>query len=380
MFFLKKLFKMGCGGSIQEISENKTEMPDNDEKRINNEIKFNLLLNLPEIKNKILSDKQIEFFRTYGFIVLKGLIATEKIEKARKAAEVLIQEEFIKQQNNPSSTSGDFPESSRPSWADCKDPDIQALFTEEKNLAILRSLVGPFDFEKHKSNGAYSFAPRFKGNLVDPPGCKNGQKVPDWLKFVNLEEPYDLKSLPNEFTSWSKKMFSAANELSIGFSPCRHGNWQIDGWDIPSIAWFSLIWRCSLTSEPKGNMGNLIVYPGSHYVIGEILKNSGARNTFWYNKNNGERQRPLPTLECPGKADGRPYYLILEPGDIFCGHPFLAIGNGLNITEDTRLRVNCRLLSDNHSICRQSIMFVNGDEMNPGTWVGNLLNLIPGLK
>ena len=149
--------------------------------------------------------------------------------------------------------------------------------------------------------------------------------------------------------------------------------------DVPSIAWFSMIWGCSLTPLPKGNMGNLIVYPGTHYVIANILRDVGAGNSVWSNNKKGEKQRPLPSLNCPGVTDGRPYFLISEPGDVVIAHPFMAYGIGLNITDNPRLAVYCRLHSNNHLKYRKS-MHNGGDEMAAGTWTGDLFNLLPGLQ
>ena len=75
----------------------------------------NLENNNKDDKKRVLSDLQIDFFRIYGFIVLKGLIICEKIEKARKDAEALIQEDIKQQEKESTYIFEKLPESSRPS-------------------------------------------------------------------------------------------------------------------------------------------------------------------------------------------------------------------------------------------------------------------------
>ena len=57
-------------------------------------------------------------------------------------------------------------------------------------------------------------------------------------------------------------------------------------------------------------MGNLIVYPGTHYSIAEILKKTGAKKSFWFDARKGQStpdQKNLPSLAKKGIADGEPY-------------------------------------------------------------------------
>ena len=105
---------------------------------------------------------------------------------------------------------------------------MRDIFTEKKNTEIHTSLVGPYNFESHKGLGSFTFAPRFKGLTHDPPGSKDPQEYPDWLKYMELEEPYNLENLPNEYDSWTRKMFDSADKLGIHFAPCKNGNWHID--------------------------------------------------------------------------------------------------------------------------------------------------------
>lgn len=89
-------------------------------------------------------------------------------------------------------------------------------------------------------------------------------------------------------------------------------------------------------------MGNLIVYPGTHYSIAKILKKTGAKKSFWFDARKGESspdQKQLPSLAKKGIADGEPYEVLGEPGDVVMMHPWLAHGIGLNTTESPRLAV-----------------------------------------
>ena len=50
------------------------------------------------------------------------------------------------------------------------------------------------------------------------------------------------------------------------------------------------IWGCYLSDAPKGDMGNLIVYPGSHLALEEHFHTRGP--DWFYNSQKGEK-RPV---------------------------------------------------------------------------------------
>ena len=77
-------------------------------------------------------------------------------------------------------------------------------------------------------------------------------------------------------------------------------------------------------------------------------------------------------------ADGLPYEVCTEPGDVVLAHPFLAHGIGTNITENPRFAVYCRIHADQHKQYRQQML--QGDAFQPNTWMGDIFNLQPGMK
>jgi len=156
---------------------------------------------------------------------------------------------------------------------------------------------------------------------------------------------------------------------------------KVDGWDTMTIAGFDLIWGTFLSALPRGNLGNLIVYPGSHYSISQFLHKKGARDSIWYDSREGEQQIPtLPSLFSAGVADGRPYEVLAQEGDVIMMHPFLAHGVGTNVSLDPRLAVYCRLQSLQHGDNRQKMHeAVGGDLLGSHIWTGDIFSLQPGI-
>ena len=74
-------------------------------------------------------------------------------------------------------------------------------------------------------------------------------------------------------SDWSKEFIKNGNKLEYNFSPSIDNNWHIDGVAHNKIGIFSLLWGSFINALPKGNMGNLIVIPGSHHVVAKHLRN-----------------------------------------------------------------------------------------------------------
>lgn len=147
-----------------------------------------------------------------------------------------------------------------------------------------------------------------------------------------------------------------------------------------TIAGFDLIWGTFLSPLKRGNLGNLIVYPGSHYCISKLLHMKGARDSVWYDSKKGELPLPtLPSLCSAGVADGRPYEVLVKEGDVILMHPFLAHGVGTNVSLDPRLAVYCRLQSSQHAENRRK-MHEGGDLLAARTWTGDIFSLQPGMS
>lgn len=83
-------------------------------------------------------------------------------------------------------------------------------------------------------------------------------------------------------SNWSKEFLNNAAELGIKLAPVQDKNWHIDGVGYNKVGVFSILWGSYINSLPKGNMGNLIVCPGTHHVIADIFKNKGPY--FYFNE------------------------------------------------------------------------------------------------
>ena len=52
-------------------------------------------------------------------------------------------------------------------------------------------------------------------------------------------------------------------------------NWHIDGHNCNSVSTFNILWGVFINPLKEGGMGNLIVYPGTHHIIANVLKTEG---------------------------------------------------------------------------------------------------------
>ncbi|HSI84628.1 MAG: phytanoyl-CoA dioxygenase family protein [Candidatus Methylacidiphilales bacterium] len=82
------------------------------------------------------------------------------------------------------------------------------------------------------------------------------------------------------------------------------------------------------------NMGNYTVWPGSHHIFAEYLREMGPRTLL-----NG-----FPVLELPA-----PYQITLKAGDIVLSHYLLAHGTAPNISQHIRYACFFRLYREEHA-------------------------------
>jgi hypothetical protein len=337
--------------------------------------------------NLTLSKHQQDFFRHYGFVVIRKVIQPETIASAKKAANAPLEKDAQNDTSLESNTKSlkvfaNLPEGFRPEWANCQDQDLRSLFSDERNMSLCHGLVGDFDFDAHNTVGSYSFAPRFRAWDLHPPQSTQSKKsLSHALRTVCPSYSYDLNDLPSDFDTWSKQFLLSAQGLGMKFSPCEFENWHVDGWDVMNIAGFDLIWGTFLSPLQRGNLGNLIVYPGSHYCISQFLREKGARNSVWYDSRKDEQPlASLPSLYSAGVADGRPYEVLAKEGDVILMHPFLAHGVGTNVSLTPRLAVYCRLQAKTHAEYRRKMHTTGGDLLGARTWTGDIFSLQPGLS
>ena len=329
-----------------------------------------------------LNDHQKEFFRNYGFVVIPNVIPKNIVLAAQKSAHAMLTTDSEKENplDREPKSFANLPERHRRDWINCQDNDLRALFSNNRNMSLCQSILGEFDFSKHNGEGKYIFAPRFRGWDVHPPMSKLSKKsLSHNFRRACPSFSYDLNNLPVDFDSWSRQFLISAECLDMTFAPCEFENWHIDNWDVMSIAGFDLIWGAFFSPLERGNLGNLIVYPGSHHKISQLLCNDGARNSVWYDCRKGEDPLPnLPPLYSAGVSDGRSYEVLAKEGDVILMHPFLAHGEGTNVSRDPRLAVFCRLQSDNHLENREK-MHIDGDLFAPRIWTGDIFSLQVGV-
>ena len=349
-----------------------------------NDINVNLKPLPLSVTKLSLNDHQKQFFQDYGFVIIPNVIPRNIIVSAQRSAQEMLvadaQNDMTLDHESVKSFAN-LPERHRPDWVNCQNEKLRAVFSTERNLSLCRSLIGEFDFQGHKGVGKYVFAPRFCAWDLYPPQSKLSKKVLSHkLRRVCPSFSYDLNDLPVDFDSWSRQFLITAKELGMEFAPCEFENWHVDGWDVMRIASFDVIWGGFLSPLQRGNLGNIIVYPGSHHKISQFLRYEGARNSVWYDTRKGEEPlSTLPSLHSAGVCDGRPYEVLANEGDVVLMHPFLAHGVGTNVTNDPRLTVYCRLKSELHDENRQKMH--NGEDLLAAhTWTGDIFSLQPGLQ
>ena len=198
---------------------------------------------------------------------------------------------------------------------------------------MCKKIVGDFEFKHHDGPGYYTFAPRFHQWQTNPSAAEKE-------KEGSLTEPYDVNNLPKDMSEWSKEFLRNCAKLGVKMAPTIHENWHIDGLDYNKTATFAALWGSYINPLPKGNMGNLLIRPGTHHVLADIHKKRGQ--CFQYDGKK-EKPKPLPELKRENIADGRYYAVCVEAGDIIIAHPWLAHGIGVNMSKDIRLAVYCRM-------------------------------------
>ena len=110
--------------------------------------------------------------------------------------------------------------------------------------------------------------------------------------------------------SWSQEFVRNASELGIGLSASKGDDWHIDGIDKKTVAFFAVLWGSYLNALPKGGMGNLLVYPGTHHSIAHMFRTEGSESFFA----RLDGKKPYETVHClkrAGIADGKPYELLV---------------------------------------------------------------------
>eukprot|EP01064_Diplonema_japonicum_P018468 TRINITY_DN2714_c4_g1_i1.p1 TRINITY_DN2714_c4_g1~~TRINITY_DN2714_c4_g1_i1.p1 ORF type:complete len:453 (+),score=64.17 TRINITY_DN2714_c4_g1_i1:50-1360(+) len=110
-------------------------------------------------------------------------------------------------------------------------------------------------------------------------------------------------------------------------------HWHIDGIDEGLHSSFTLLVGITLTPALNANMGNLLVWPGSHHVLCPLM-----------NKNHYANKALL--ADCPDI--GLPQSVLAQSGDVVFAHQKLAHSGGPNAGHSIRYQVYFRLSHKKH--------------------------------
>ncbi|MFL5239358.1 MAG: phytanoyl-CoA dioxygenase family protein [Rhizomicrobium sp.] len=129
-------------------------------------------------------------------------------------------------------------------------------------------------------------------------------------------------------------------QVSINIPPFLHrpGGPHLDGISVTEPSGrpgtFTLLAGFFLTDQPRPDMGNLWVWPGSHHVGAAYLTAHGPD--------------ALLNLEHPVYPMAPPEQVVGKAGDLFLGHYMLGHNMGGNLSGDVRRVVYFRLKSNMH--------------------------------
>jgi hypothetical protein len=333
----------------------------------------------------LLTDEHVAFFNKYGFILIRGLITEEQVSVAMEGATHLIATHVQARDDGKGEQAfGSLPEGSRSTWGRCTEPRLTQLFTSPENMSNCQELIGPFEFKHHDGPGFYTFAPRFFKWSSDPTFDTPANKT-------NTVDPYDVKNLPTSGMSPFRRQFlQDADSLGVKFAPSNTQNWHLDAEDYNSVHTFNVLWGTYIVDLPKGNMGNLQVYPGSHHVLAHHLRTKGG--TWQWDGQRRKKGAAKPSLVCDGICEGKPIQLCVEKGDVMMAHPLLAHGIGENSSQQNRLAAYCRLSSSTFywppDTCQRKLIAGMNLGQTPWTancstvprWTGDYYGGLPGIR
>jgi len=392
------------------------------------------LKSMHELHKAGLSDEQIAFFYRYGFVVIRGLIPKDTLRAARATADDMVKaaakEEKRKSFEGKGKTLppvGDafngLPEGNTQECRKVMQPELWALMLSTNNFKLCSTLAGPgLDFEKqakewsdveasrdaHLGNpGANTNCSLHRMTQKVPPsefvfekvppsnpkgspfGPKKLQPMDVWTaaqQHMTLPAPLSTSSdkAKEDMSEFTSRLVERAGRVEVQLAPSEDTTWHLDSWDRSFANGFSFLWGCYLSDAPKGDMGNLIVYPGSHLALEEHFHTRGP--DWFYNSQKGEKrpEQPLPRLDKdPGACDGKPYALCVNAGDVVLAHPMLARGTATNRSAQAGLAVYSRVRGPEHWARRKAFAgpgMEKGFEQYTGRWLGSMWELIPHIS
>eukprot|EP00928_Gymnodinium_smaydae_P008261 TRINITY_DN13002_c1_g1_i1.p1 TRINITY_DN13002_c1_g1~~TRINITY_DN13002_c1_g1_i1.p1 ORF type:complete len:899 (-),score=91.01 TRINITY_DN13002_c1_g1_i1:34-2730(-) len=323
----------------------------------------------------------IQFFRKYGFICVSGHVDAKILQAAQDHAKSMVLADLNTKKDSKMNLFGGLPEGVRPSWADCREPELRGMYDSPLAKQLFEAMMqSKINFATHLGTGALTFASRWKANKVtyDPAFWKPTQQQLD-----KLPKPLTLDSCDKD--PWTQDFIRDAARLGMEVASCPHPNWHIDGQSSGQVAphSFDLLIGTYINGLPRGGMGNLILYPGSHVVAHDLMKEKGAKHGLGYhNAARGEKRVPADVnFASPNKSNGKAYFACVKPGDFVIAHPFLAHGISQNECDQPRfalyVRAHCNQHGKNHS---KLVPDKSKDHQGPQAVTGDLFSCQPGCK
>ena len=325
------------------------------------------------------------FFYKYGFVVLPGAVPKDVLAKAQQSAYRHILDDPVTEATRVKFRG--LPEGNRNAWSRMRDPAMVAAFEEVPALTgSLKTLVGcnvgkgtvdRYLSKEPADGGSLVFAPRFtQGSPVLSEEMKTACAAGGKCQLSPATQDNAPLNPDQVQHAYDKTFLEEAATLGMRFAPAHTPNWHQDG-EAHKAAWppFNVLTAAYFSDSPHGQMGNLVVYPGSHHVLWNHYREKG---TSWFcHMARGEQLGPKPDLS--GGADfpnsGTPFEVCVSAGDVLIATPTLAHGIGRNQEpQQPRLALYYRF-RDHPTFATMAA------RANPGgdTYSGSQFETIPGL-
>lgn len=251
-----------------------------------------------------LNHEQLDAFVRDGYIVIPGIVPQDLVQDARRevnsrAMEWGMPESGDKSNNPGKNLNGD------ERWRSV----AQRLVLESPALAIAEHLLGRDRIPAHSLRG-----PQLA---------------------MRLPQPADGSSLHGQHN----RVISDDDA-----TPLKNTNkWHVDGLGEGKLTPFSILLGVALTKQKGPSSGNLIVFPGSHRIVGAALATIFHSGAAADGGDKGTNEASWGRWKRPSLQHIKPVAVAMDPGDIVLCHQKLAHRAGPNGSSDIRLQAYYRI-------------------------------------
>jgi ectoine hydroxylase-related dioxygenase (phytanoyl-CoA dioxygenase family) len=273
------------------------------DRNINESVKYTQSLTLENFRD----------FERDGYVLLKSVISSEKIEAFLTEFNAMIGNQLIDNsinQNYQISSSENRASNGKLIY-NCNSSEVWSILEQSPLKSLAQSIFGD-------------------KKLLRPDSAQIAVRFP-LISHSDTYSPEARKSLMQQKVS--------------------HDHWHIDGQWESNIPQFSLLVGVYLTECPEQGYGSLTVFPGSHRRVQAMLKNDfdGFCSQL--------RTKLAPALCTENDRD--PIELVVSPGDVVLVHPLLAHRAGENWSSRIRPAIYYRLKTDDFGKAIQKSMIQN---------------------